>query len=103
MYPSRLIRAEGIIQGSGVSQSTKTKPNARFAPTFRHARVNVAGITPSLVVRWIPILSIWGVGAAAGLALYLSDIPKFKNDVLFKVPIVREYFKDKTPDSDKPF
>lgn len=47
---------------------------ARFAPTMRHAKINVMGLTPGLVKRWIPILGIWGVGASAGLALYLSDM-----------------------------
>lgn len=48
--------------------------NARFAPTFRHAKINIAGLTPTLAVRWIPILAIWGIGATAGLSLYLSDM-----------------------------
>jgi hypothetical protein len=47
---------------------------ARFAPTFKHAKVNVMGITPSIMTRWVPILGFWSIGAGAGLALYLSDM-----------------------------
>merc|ERR1712029_874376 len=64
---------------------------------------STSGITPSTFAKWAPVLAVWGVGAGAAVVLLASDIPRFKRDVLDKVPVVREYFVDKTPDSDKPF
>ncbi|KAK9896217.1 hypothetical protein P389DRAFT_196319 [Cystobasidium minutum MCA 4210] len=78
------------------------KPETRFAPALKAARVQVGGVTPSLFARWLPILGVWGVGAGAAVLLFASDIPKFKSDILDRIPVVREYFVDKTPDSDKP-
>lgn len=86
---------------------------ARFAPALRVAKVDVAGVTPSLFARWLPILGVWGVGAGAAVLLFASDMcvavtlsfliqghidatccshsPKFKSDILDRIPVVREY------------
>lgn len=61
-------------------------------------------------------------GAGVAVVLLMSATPLFKNDVLIKIPVVREplpvlpcrttdadsyqlgsYYEDKTPASDKPF
>lgn len=47
---------------------------ARFAPALRVAKVDVAGVTPSLFARWLPILGVWGVGAGAAVLLFASDM-----------------------------
>ncbi|OCF38021.1 ubiquinol-cytochrome c reductase subunit 10 [Kwoniella heveanensis BCC8398] len=52
---------------------------------------------------WRTPLVFWGVAAGAAVSLFLSDVPLFKKDVLIKIPVVSNYFIDKTPDSDKPF
>jgi ubiquinol-cytochrome c reductase subunit 10 len=48
---------------------------------------------------------VWGGAALAGLLLLGNKIPVVKNDILKKIPLVREYFieQDNIPDSDKPF
>merc|ERR1711964_151563 len=82
-------RSKGIHT---MSQPAKTTAQgARFSPTFRHAKINVTGITPSTFAKWAPVLAVWGVGAGAAVVLLASDIPRFKRDVLDKVPVVREY------------
>lgn len=49
--------------------------------------------------------AIWGGAAVVALLLYGNKIPVVKNDVLKKIPLVRDYFikQDTIPDSDKPF
>ena len=45
----------------------------RFAPQLKAPRA-VGGVTPSLLARWAPILSVWGVGAGAAVLLFASDM-----------------------------
>jgi ubiquinol-cytochrome c reductase subunit 10 len=47
----------------------------------------------------------WGGAAGVALLLIGNKIPVVKNDILKKIPLVREYFieQDNIPDSDKPF
>jgi hypothetical protein len=48
---------------------------------------------------------VWGSAAIVALLLVGNKIPVVKNDILKKIPLVREYFieQDNIPDSDKPF
>ncbi|GAA5872727.1 hypothetical protein JCM3774_005042 [Rhodotorula dairenensis] len=61
------------------------------------------GISPSLVGRLAPTLALWGVAGAGALMVFASGIPLFQTDILKKIPVVADYYVDKTPDSDKPF
>jgi hypothetical protein len=49
--------------------------------------------------------AIWGGAALFALLLVGNKIPVVKNDVLKKIPLVKDYFikQDTIPDSDKPF
>ncbi|KAF8308755.1 hypothetical protein DL93DRAFT_2170872 [Clavulina sp. PMI_390] len=60
-------------------------------------------ISTSVLRRWVPALGVWGVAAGAGVTLFMSDVPVFRQDVLHKIPLLRTYFIDTTPASDKPF
>ncbi|KAM3085317.1 hypothetical protein ACMFMG_003742 [Clarireedia jacksonii] len=43
-------------------------------------------------------------GVAGFFALFFfSDVPKVRNDIWVKVPIVGEYFRKEIPPSDNPF
>jgi ubiquinol-cytochrome c reductase subunit 10 len=53
--------------------------------------------------RWSGSATVWGVGVGTALLFLLSVTPKVKNTLLLKVPVVNNYFEDKTPASDKPF
>ncbi|KAH8829529.1 ubiquinol-cytochrome-c reductase complex subunit-domain-containing protein [Flagelloscypha sp. PMI_526] len=64
-----------------------TKPGSPFAP-LRH---------------WAPSLGIWGFSAGSAALLVLAVTPLVRREILVKVPVLQEYYIDKTPDSDKPF
>ncbi|KAF9450727.1 hypothetical protein P691DRAFT_797706 [Macrolepiota fuliginosa MF-IS2] len=53
--------------------------------------------------RWVSSLGIWGFSAGAGALLLLSVTPLVRREVLVKVPVLGNYYEDKTPASDKPF
>ncbi|WVW86289.1 hypothetical protein I302_108331 [Kwoniella bestiolae CBS 10118] len=73
-------------------------------PAFiRRSQIGLAGFTPERLRAWGTTGAFWGIAGAGFVSLFLSDVPLFKKDVLIKLPVVREYFIDKTPDSDKPF
>ncbi|GEM11846.1 cytochrome b-c1 complex, subunit 10 [Rhodotorula toruloides] len=63
----------------------------------------VLGFTPAFVGRLVPNLALWSFAGAGVLFLAGSSIPLFQTDVLKKLPVVANYYEDKTPDSDKPF
>ncbi|CEH15058.1 Cytochrome b-c1 complex subunit 10, fungi [Ceraceosorus bombacis] len=64
---------------------------------------HVGRFAPENVIKWVPSLALWGAGAGAAVTLFLSGVPLFQTDVLKKLPVLKEYYEDKTPDSDKPF
>ncbi|KAF8604616.1 hypothetical protein BDV93DRAFT_555474 [Ceratobasidium sp. AG-I] len=69
-----------------------------FQPQPRVGSFTVAGVKP-----WVRAVGVWGAGAGAAVSLLMSVTPIFKKDVLLKVPVLSNYFEDKTPASDKPF
>ncbi|KAF8329740.1 ubiquinol-cytochrome-c reductase complex subunit-domain-containing protein [Cantharellus anzutake] len=69
----------------------------------RFSLIPRAGPLPGAIRHWVPSLGIWGFGAAFAVSYFMSDVPKFRMDVLDNIPIVRSYFIDDTPASDKPF
>ncbi|KAL9933147.1 hypothetical protein V8E36_007865 [Tilletia maclaganii] len=64
---------------------------------------HVFRFTAETVTKWIPTFAVWGGGAGLAATLLLSSVPRYKQDVLLKLPFISGYFTDKTPDSDKPF
>jgi len=46
---------------------------------------------------------MWGVGVGAAAVFLLSVTPVVKNGLLVKLPLIGNYYEDKTPASDKPF
>ncbi|CAK9785606.1 hypothetical protein CC85DRAFT_301298 [Cutaneotrichosporon oleaginosum] len=60
-------------------------------------------ITPEFLRPFASSAIFWGAGAGIAVSLFMSSVPLFQKDVLDKIPVVRNYFIDDTPDSDKPF
>ncbi|KAH9854114.1 ubiquinol-cytochrome-c reductase complex subunit-domain-containing protein [Lenzites betulinus] len=52
---------------------------------------------------WTVSLGLWGAGAGVTALYLLSVTPLVKREFLTKVPVLGDYFTDKTPASDKPF
>jgi len=72
-----------------------------YYPTPANRRLG--NFTLDTAKRWSVSLGVWGVGAGTALLFLLSVTPKVKNTFLLKVPVLSNYFEDKTPASDKPF
>ncbi|BEI89628.1 uncharacterized protein CcaverHIS019_0209900 [Cutaneotrichosporon cavernicola] len=66
-------------------------------------QIHFAGLTPELLRPFASSAIFWGAGAGIAVSLFMSSVPLFQKDVLDKIPVVREYFIDNTPESDKPF
>ncbi|KAK4509455.1 uncharacterized protein ATC70_007807 [Mucor velutinosus] len=49
-------------------------------------------ITPSKFIRATPTMAVWGAATAAALALFGSDVPLARKDVLSKIPVFGRYF-----------
>ncbi|KAA1474869.1 hypothetical protein DENSPDRAFT_841527 [Dentipellis sp. KUC8613] len=72
-----------------------------FQPTPATRRLGL--FTLDTAKRWSPSLGIWGAGVGTALVFILSVTPIVKTNVLVKVPVIGNYWEDKTPASDKPF
>ncbi|KAN0128459.1 Cytochrome b-c1 complex subunit 10 [Lactarius tabidus] len=72
-----------------------------YYPTPANRRLG--NFTIGTAKRWSGSLTVWGAGVGTALLFLLSVTPKVKNTLLLKVPVVNNYFEDKTPASDKPF
>ncbi|KAJ7261332.1 hypothetical protein B0H12DRAFT_1231536 [Mycena haematopus] len=66
--------------------------------------------SPSFVAHQLDVtkrlasgLGIWAFGAGSAVFLLLSVTPLVRREVLLKVPLLKNYYEDKTPASDKPF
>ncbi|KAF7723776.1 hypothetical protein EC973_001689 [Apophysomyces ossiformis] len=49
-------------------------------------------ITPEKLIRSVPSLATWGAAAGVALALFGSDVPLVKQDVLSKIPVAGSYW-----------
>ncbi|PWN28078.1 hypothetical protein BDZ90DRAFT_259904 [Jaminaea rosea] len=76
--------------------SSSSRPQPQFQP-------HVGSFSQENVMKWAMTLGIWGAAAGGAVALFMQKVPIFQRDVLDKVPFVGAFFKDETPDSDKPF
>ncbi|KAJ7684662.1 hypothetical protein DFH06DRAFT_14408 [Mycena polygramma] len=53
--------------------------------------------------RLASTMGIWSLGAGSAVFLLLSVTPLVRREVLLKVPLLKDYYEDKTPACDKPF
>ncbi|KAG0170680.1 hypothetical protein DFQ28_005701 [Apophysomyces sp. BC1034] len=51
-----------------------------------------AFLTPEKLIRSAPSLATWGAAAGVAVALFGSDVPLVKQDILSKIPIAGSYW-----------
>ena len=61
------------------------------------------GMSMGKAIRYGTIAS--GFGAAAGIfaLFFFAEVPKVRNDILQKMPVIGDYFVRETPPEDNPF
>lgn len=60
-------------------------PQLKFQPGFHI-------FTPETLPSFLPSIAGWGAAATGFVTLYLSGVPKFKEDVLSKLPLVCKFW-----------
>ncbi|KAK7206793.1 cytochrome b-c1 complex subunit 10 [Myxozyma melibiosi] len=63
----------------------------------------ILGFPPSTLIRWTPILGFWGAAAGAGALFLLEPIPRVRNDILSKIPVLGNYWVRPVDPADSPF
>jgi ubiquinol-cytochrome c reductase subunit 10 len=72
------------------------KPSYKIVPHF-------LGFNIPTVSKWIPILGIWGAAAGIGALFLIEGVPRTRQDILSKIPIIGEHWIREIPASDNPF
>ncbi|CAG8974480.1 hypothetical protein HYALB_00011630 [Hymenoscyphus albidus] len=90
----------GVLPPKGpVSYSTYKSP---YGPKYK-VQPHIAGWTIKSAVKLGTTLGAFG-GVAGFFALYFfSDIPRVRNDIMVKIPIIGSHFRKEIPASDNPF
>ena len=73
-----------------------------FSPRYKHLP-NWHGITVRKLARYGAIASGYGVAAGIFAVFFFGEVPKVRNDILAKMPIIGEYFVRDIPPEDNPF
>ncbi|KAK9236026.1 cytochrome b-c1 complex subunit 10 [Lipomyces kononenkoae] len=61
------------------------------------------GFTPQVVTRWVPIFGVWGGALGVGALFFLEPIPRVRNVILQKIPILGSYWNRPVDPNDSPF
>ncbi|KAJ8053371.1 ubiquinol-cytochrome-c reductase complex subunit-domain-containing protein [Yarrowia lipolytica] len=72
------------------------KPSYKIVPHF-------LGFNIPTVSKWIPIFGIWGAAAGIGALFLIEGVPRTRQDILSKIPIIGEHWIREIPASDNPF
>ena len=64
---------------------------------------NFWGMTIPKAVRYGSIAAGFGVSAGIFAIFFLGEVPKVRNDILVKAPIIGPYFVREVPPEDNPF
>ncbi|PWN20628.1 hypothetical protein BCV69DRAFT_299109 [Microstroma glucosiphilum] len=100
-----MIRPTAVrsLARSAPAYSGAFRPSHRVSARKPEFQPHFGGITPGVVMSWVPSLALWGGAAGGAVLLFMSKVPIFQHDVLDKIPFVKTFYVDDTPDSDKPF
>ncbi|KAK9312250.1 cytochrome b-c1 complex subunit 10 [Lipomyces starkeyi] len=65
--------------------------------------LSVLGFTPQVVARWVPIFGVWGGALGLGALFFLEPIPRVRNIILQKIPVLGSYWNRPVDPNDSPF
>lgn len=61
------------------------------------------GLTPGKLFRYGTIASGYGIAAGVFALFFFGDVPRVRQDILQKLPVVGDYFVREIPPEDNPF
>ncbi|KAK9479556.1 cytochrome b-c1 complex subunit 10 [Lipomyces japonicus] len=73
-----------------------------MAVTYKYTP-NFLGFNAKLIARWSPVLAVWGGAAGIGALFLLEPIPRVRNDILKKIPVLGNYWERPIDPNDSPF
>ncbi|ORY15496.1 ubiquinol-cytochrome-c reductase complex subunit-domain-containing protein [Clohesyomyces aquaticus] len=73
-----------------------------FGPQYKTA-MNYHGITPATLVRYGVLAG--GFGGVAGIfaIFFFAEVPRVREDIMKKIPVLGSYFVKEIPPEDNPF
>ncbi|KAK8127328.1 hypothetical protein PG984_008436 [Apiospora sp. TS-2023a] len=95
-------KTQELIRGRGPQNSAYPSYKSPYGPKY-HYQPNVAGWTPKQFTQLGMKAGAFGGVALFAVIFYASGIPRVQNDILMKIPGLRNYYIKDIPASDNPF
>ncbi|OCT51364.1 Cytochrome b-c1 complex subunit 10 [Cladophialophora carrionii] len=111
MIPSRALRLPAFETGYGSGRTPlrvyKPQPTyetyiSPYGPKTKHIP-NLMGITPGKALRLGYIASGFGVAAGIFAVFFFGEVPRVREDILSKLPVIGSYWVREVPPEDNPF
>jgi len=61
------------------------------------------GLSPKIAYRYGGMAAGFGVAAGVFAIFFFAEVPKVRNDILSKMPVIGDYFVREIPPEDNPF
>ncbi|TVY31437.1 hypothetical protein LOCC1_G008686, partial [Lachnellula occidentalis] len=90
----------GVLPATGPRSYTSYK--SPYGPKYSF-QPNLNGITLKSATRLGMTLGAFGGVAGVFALFFFSDIPKVRNDIMIKLPVIGDHFVKEIPASDNPF
>ncbi|KAK7997538.1 hypothetical protein PG989_005578 [Apiospora arundinis] len=95
-------KTQELIRGRGPQNTAYPSYKSPYGPKY-HYQPNVAGWTPKQFTQLGMKAGAFGGVALFAVIFYASGIPRVQNDILMKIPGLRNYYIKDVPASDNPF
>lgn len=73
-----------------------------YGPSYR-VQPNLRGVGPRGALYYATKVGSFGVVAGVFALFFFSEVPKVRNDIMQKLPLVGDYFRRDIPPEDNPF
>ncbi|KAF2199449.1 hypothetical protein GQ43DRAFT_398716 [Delitschia confertaspora ATCC 74209] len=73
-----------------------------YGPKYKQ-QFNFHGITKQHAIRFGTMAGSFGAVAGIFALFFFAEVPKVRDDIMIKVPIIGEYFEKKIAPEDNPF